>query len=350
MYYNKYLDTYRFIAVILVILFHWFPTYFSFFPFAKLGVDMFFLLSGYLITNILLREKESVDSGKLNLLNAFKVFYIRRGLRIFPIYYLLIFVLLFLGYPLIKSNFSYFLLYGVNFLVLKEEKWLEMVSHLWTLSVEEQFYLLWPAIILLAPKRFLNFILALIIMASLIFIFINEYFMNTFYYVHLLGCAATLGSGGVTAIFTNKNHEVHWKINSFLLFIASIFFYYLSRLSFYNNLWLTLSFIFFSCSFIFLLVNHKSRTMNFIFGNPILCWFGKVSYGLYLYHNIVPWILRNLNGTENYYSFTDFRIFPIPKNGIEFLLFHTFILLFLTMFSYFVIEKPFNSLKKKYDY
>jgi peptidoglycan/LPS O-acetylase OafA/YrhL len=127
-----------------------------------LGVDLFFVLSGFLITGIL------VDTR--NERGYFRSFYARRSLRIFPIYYLLL-VILFVWIPFgswafahgmggeyvtLRANQSWYWTYLVNVLQVRSTTvdWF-WTGHLWSLSVEEQFYLVWPAVVLLVPTRHL---------------------------------------------------------------------------------------------------------------------------------------------------------------------------------------------------
>src|SRR5438105_11085010 len=105
--YMPQLDSLRAFAVLLVIISHWFSRQHFLNRFADnciLGVTLFFVLSGYLITNILLANKNVIDNGGL-LGSAYKTFYIRRSLRIFPIYYLLIIILFSLNFSDIGKSF-----------------------------------------------------------------------------------------------------------------------------------------------------------------------------------------------------------------------------------------------------
>src|SRR5882757_5446501 len=148
--YVKSLDTLRAFAVIFVLIGHWeLPIKFGLtgqrlfaglLPEPSFGVNLFFVLSGFLITGILLDARASGES-KLRIMRSFVA---RRTLRIFPIYYLAVFVLVLLGYPFIKEH-----------LVYKEASWNPWV-HTWSLSVEEQFYLFWPWIILYVNQRYLK--------------------------------------------------------------------------------------------------------------------------------------------------------------------------------------------------
>ena len=124
------------------------------------GVDLFFVLSGFLITGILIDSRDR--SGYL------RTFYTRRALRIFPIYYLLL-VVLFIWIPFgewwfahglsgeyqsLAANQRWYWTYAVNVMQARQPRaeWF-WTGHLWSLSVEEQFYLVWPAVVLLVSRR-----------------------------------------------------------------------------------------------------------------------------------------------------------------------------------------------------
>ena len=124
---------------------------------------MFFLISGFLITTLLL--KEHAASGRISL----PKFYMRRVIRIFPAFYVYVGVVALLALlgriQLLPGDMAHALTYTVNY--QHERSW--YVNHLWSLSVEEQFYLLWPAALLLAgPRRALKGAAAAIIIVPLI--------------------------------------------------------------------------------------------------------------------------------------------------------------------------------------
>jgi peptidoglycan/LPS O-acetylase OafA/YrhL len=114
---------------------------------AHLGVLVFFVISGFLITSLLMREREA--TGTITL----KRFYLRRVLRIFPAFYAFILVLAIAVWPgaihLTVRDFAFALTYTVNY--APNPPW--RIGHLWSLSVEEQFYLLWPPTLLVLRKR-----------------------------------------------------------------------------------------------------------------------------------------------------------------------------------------------------
>ncbi|EPB6566142.1 acyltransferase family protein, partial [Pseudomonas aeruginosa] len=115
---------------------------------AQTGVNIFFVLSGFLITYLLIKEKEA--TGKIDIISFIK----RRALRIFPLYYLAIFFLMYMNYTgranIPNCSFVYALTYTINF--YPKECAYSAMSHFWSLSVEEHFYLFWPIIFCLGKR------------------------------------------------------------------------------------------------------------------------------------------------------------------------------------------------------
>ena len=160
----KALDGFRGLAIIGVMLLH-----FRLMSSGWVGVQIFFVLSGFLITSILLADRHLPFGAYL------KRFYWRRTLRIFPLYfgYLAIFTIAFVlaGVPAHFDGYWPFLYtYTFNYLLLLPSYNVgTFFGHLWSLSIEEQFYLLWPALVyLLSPRAFRWVILALIALAPAI--------------------------------------------------------------------------------------------------------------------------------------------------------------------------------------
>lgn len=143
------LDALRALAAMAVLIFH---ANSAWLPFGWAAVDLFFVLSGYLITSIILR-----DGGGPGFLRNF---YVRRGLRTWPIYYLVIAALIvlspMLARPMLWSGLPYALTYTQGLPRLWSGtggRFSVYLGHTWTLAVEEQFYLLWPALVLLVGRR-----------------------------------------------------------------------------------------------------------------------------------------------------------------------------------------------------
>lgn len=152
------LDGLRGIAVLLVLLFHFswtFPESTAATEGAKrvfwsgwIGVDLFFVLSGYLITRGLVAPSERPVGERLRL------FWMRRVLRIFPLYYIFLVAgtVVCLAVGATPPSVGYWL-YAQNYTLAWDPEPLRWTAHLWSLAIEEQFYFLWPLFALLAPKR-----------------------------------------------------------------------------------------------------------------------------------------------------------------------------------------------------
>lgn len=161
--YIRSLDGLRAVAILLVMSFHFQLNYFGW-----AGVQLFFVLSGFLITRILWKEK-FVDEP---LWPKFRKFWVRRTLRIFPLYYG---YLIFLGITYLVFHFPgyyrtfipYLATYTINYTRLMPG-WLvnPLFTHLWSLSIEEQFYLLFPFFIFLCRPRVIRIVMMVIISAA----------------------------------------------------------------------------------------------------------------------------------------------------------------------------------------
>ena len=144
--YVKSLDGLRFLAVSLVLLDHW-SNYKLGFPASNLGVSLFFVLSGYLITGILLKSKDKDQANNFGHAKSLKLFYIRRTLRIFPLYYFILAVLYLTNEPAVRANIFWLATYMTNNYIAYTQQWMGSFDHLWSLAVEEQFYLFFPFVI-----------------------------------------------------------------------------------------------------------------------------------------------------------------------------------------------------------
>ncbi len=145
------LDALRAFAVAGVVLHHYVPH-----PglgiFAIAGVKLFFVLSGFLITRLLLVARRDVDVGRQRRIAALGEFYARRVLRIFPLYYLVVVVPVVVDLPPAREILPWLLSYTLNFHMASLGEYVDHFAHFWTLAVEEQFYLVWPWLILFAPR------------------------------------------------------------------------------------------------------------------------------------------------------------------------------------------------------
>ena len=154
------LDGLRGLAMLMVIAVH-----LHLLAFAWAGLSSFFVLSGFLITRVLLNDRKNARSTG----DYFKRFYIRRALRVFPIYYSYLLVLtvgvLTIGsLGRIRENLPAAWLYVYNFFLTEPaHQHSRMLDHLWSLSVEEQFYFLWPLVLLFTSRRVLPYLCLVLI-------------------------------------------------------------------------------------------------------------------------------------------------------------------------------------------
>jgi peptidoglycan/LPS O-acetylase OafA/YrhL len=144
------LDGLRAVAVIMVVWSHTVRE-----GLGNYGVKIFFVLSGFLITGILLRQRERADS----LGDKLRTFYLRRALRIFPVYYALLAAMWIANVPDARHDVWWHALYLSNWMIALRSAWPTAAGHLWSLSVEEQFYLVWPLVILVTPRQSLGRVL-----------------------------------------------------------------------------------------------------------------------------------------------------------------------------------------------
>lgn len=164
------IDALRILAVVWVLFDHFCLAAGSG-PMGRMSVRLFLLISGYLITHILLRSRDAMERERTPLRKVLTNFYVRRALRIAPAYYLLIFLTWQWGAEDFQGTLPWFLSFQSSVLFAKTQSWGPpyQLAHLWTLSVQEQFYLLWPAILLIAGiRRGLGVAAAMVFIAPLL--------------------------------------------------------------------------------------------------------------------------------------------------------------------------------------
>lgn len=145
------LDGVRCLAVLGVLWFHTVPGVAP--SVGPYGVRVFFVLSAFLITGILLRARDGVWAGRQTRGAALRTFYLRRTLRIFPVYYLFLLALVLVGMPAVREEWAWHAVYLTNWWIVVRDTLPPGTAHLWSLAVEEQFYLVWPLLLLVTPAR-----------------------------------------------------------------------------------------------------------------------------------------------------------------------------------------------------
>jgi peptidoglycan/LPS O-acetylase OafA/YrhL len=152
--YYPQLDGLRAIAVVLVVASHTFASAWLVpgFHAGYVGVRLFFVLSGFLITDILLRAKEGAEAAGVPVRSILWPFYVRRTLRIFPLAYVGLALAAAIGFWEARQHWIWYATYLGNMHISGHGRWVHGLSHYWSLAVEEQFYLLWPMIVLFAAR------------------------------------------------------------------------------------------------------------------------------------------------------------------------------------------------------
>src|SRR6266550_6866007 len=133
------------------------------------GVRLFLVLSGYFITASLRRARRRMETGGLSAGKVMRAFYWRRFLRISPAYGVYVIIALILGLGTIRQNWAWVFTGTVNWLIALKNEWPLASSHLWSICVQEQFYLLWPLFILLLPRRWMLQIIISVALAGVAF-------------------------------------------------------------------------------------------------------------------------------------------------------------------------------------
>ncbi|HNT89180.1 MAG TPA: acyltransferase, partial [Candidatus Hydrogenedentes bacterium] len=189
-------------------------------PWGSVGVQFFLVLSGYLVTTILLDCRDRIDDGGgQTFAFALRQFHARRALRVLPLYYGVLAVLVVLDYGMIRESLHWHALCLMNF--WRSATGINFLNHLWVIAVEQQFYLAWPFLILLVPRaRRVPVILVLMAVAP-VYRFSAWYLGAPFVALNTIPLASldTLGIGALLALFQRES-DGYRALRHFLLRIA----------------------------------------------------------------------------------------------------------------------------------
>ncbi len=353
-------DGLRGLLTLFVVAAHWLPRAFgpqlsphmfrAVIVVAETGMYFFFVLSGFLITGILVRNRIKGEASAYPKKQIWKNYFIRRCLRIFPIYFLTWFVLDYFNVLWIRNNSVWHLSYLSNVYFYKVNQW-KFGGHLWSLSAEEQFYLIWPLLMLFVPLRYLKrMVLALVLIAPLFRMVMNSIWPSQFTEVLTPALLDGLGLGALLALEKIAPSRRLQPIARIGLPLAGIFSALLIVLfewkPFGLPAWNEFSpfyeiFRRSSMAVLGLFLVHGSvkgfpgMTGRFL-ETRVLLFLGKISYALYLFHNFQPYLMEW------------FKV-PIPMTGV-FVLLQLAILIAAATLSWYLIEQPLNNLKKYFPY
>jgi peptidoglycan/LPS O-acetylase OafA/YrhL len=318
------------------------------------GVDLFFVLSGFLITGILYDAK-----GKDR---YFRNFYARRGLRIFPLYYGFLFATLVLApalfgtrgslFPEAESNQAWLWLYGANFLVGIRGQWcLGSFDHFWSLSIEEQFYLFWPLVIFFCSRRqamFASlFAVAFSALGRILWIRFggNGPAMETFTFFRLDGLAlggflalAARGPSGIKPL-------VPWALVAVVPCVAGVLAIWQSS---HPRLYGIPLFLL-ACSFAALLVlavtSRPTTWWGTLWRAKSLCFFGKYSYAMYVFQLPLIRVLDPVLTPEG----LSLQLASVFWGRVTYIALMMAITTLLALVSWSLYEKHFLALKSRFE-
>lgn len=365
----KELDGIRGIAILLVFAFHAFKraSYFTANPIldyiAKLtsigwiGVDIFFVLSGFLITSILLQKKGEKD--------YFKNFYARRVLRIFPLYYLMLGVTIsFMS--VVEPDVQTHILERLPFYLLYQQNWLMAAGDLppiyllitWSLAIEEQFYLFWPFLIYFLQKRALvvaniSIILLSIIVRIIVALVSNDPTSALYIaYYSTITRLDTLALGALIAIIFKESVLWQEKLKKIALpaLLCSMVLVLIVVLmpnsdQLYNNVPVRLTgytvlAIMGGSSIVISLTYERSFLLRRFFRNKVLRFFGQYSYALYLIHPLILQIFLDILWDAKFRGWQAY---------VSYLFISFSLTIILSMLSWNLMEKRMLSLKRYFE-
>jgi peptidoglycan/LPS O-acetylase OafA/YrhL len=174
--YEPCIDGWRAVAALMVLVAHFFPHRTppnSWLQLGESGVVIFFIISGYLISSILFAAKEEVAAGRVGTGGALRRFYIRRVLRIAPIYYGSILAFWLIRSPGVREGVWWHATYTTNFAQVFCGLDFRNAAHFWTLAVEEQFYFVWPLLVLTVSRARLGVMLWTVFFGSMAFVLVG---------------------------------------------------------------------------------------------------------------------------------------------------------------------------------
>jgi len=352
------LDGLRGVAVLFVITYHYSSSFHYVFAWGRSSVDLFFVLSGFLMTGLLTDSLPRKD--------YFSHFYRNRILRIFPLYYLALIV--FFTALLLSGNehekpLYFYRHYGWSYLIFVQN-WTHLffgvpvdktLVHFWSLAVEIQFYIMWPFLIyeVRNMKKLQAILLSIIVLALVFRIFV--YFHSSGSYDQVvriynsfcrLDCFA---AGALISLIGRVSSKIKTKSFIFLCWLSILLI--LAGMFATNNFTLKSSFFvlfgyslvaIFYASIVYLSLGGRCKFLDQVLQNRQLLFCGKISYGLYIFH----WPIRLIAGSRlNAWSQS---LFPGHEMAILILtLFVCLIMSFLvSTISYYYFESYFLRLKK----
>ena len=340
--YFERLDGLRALAVGAVMMSHYVPYEYQWdIPWGGFGVNLFFIISGFLITRILRKSMGEPMSRSL------LTFYARRFLRIFPLYYFCLLWVSILGWGLdFSAKALWHWVYASNWLFWWEGQWAGPVSHFWSLAVEEQFYLVWPLVYLSMRRdekgRWISVVLLLSGLMYRLWAQNPLVGESALWHITTPACLEALGMG---ALLAHSWHSCSTRtvsrvlVASSLLLLVSIVLVHDGHLT---SEWRFQAFLVWSTLMIWFLCRVRVTMMDGFFLHPAVRYLGMISYGLYVWHNFmgIPW--HAMASFMEFPEWLEFRFGAILGKSLLTVAFATV--------TWYGFEKPLLRLKGRFEY
>lgn len=347
--YRPEIDGLRAIAVISVIIYHLNENWLSG---GFLGVDIFFVISGFLITGIIITE---IQQNSFSL----KQFYTRRIKRIYPAFITVMALVSFIAsvifiyndFNKLRKTIELAIAFLSNFYLGLTQGYFDLsanenpVLHIWSLAVEEQYYLIFPLILILAYKKFREIKALFIITLILFFILLATSFIPANFYKEVLHQPniyylsnlrfPELLVGSLLAIYHNLSNKVQLskQVNNILAILSTLLLFSCLFLMNNNIAYIPGITLILPCIFTALIIHTTSQNniVKLCLSNKAIVFIGKISYSLYLYHWIFIALAYYITGEKQ-----------INNQSIAIV---TVLTIIFSVLSYYLIEQPIRKSK-----
>jgi peptidoglycan/LPS O-acetylase OafA/YrhL len=345
------LDGLRAIAVLGVLLSHYaaaVPWVF----YGALGVQLFFVLSGFLITGILLRARADAAEAGASRLSVVGHFYVRRALRLLPLFYAVLAIAWLVDFETTRSTVLWHALYASNLRFILVGSWESSFAHFWSLAVEEQFYFMWPFVILWAPQRWLPLIVFGAAVSAPLFRLLSPALgvSDMAQWTLPLGSFDALALGALLAIGRSQVPKVEGservrRLIRVLFLFPTVFVLAIGAAQvFAGGLpWALMTSIGrFACVIVFMwfvdqAATYETGTIGRALRWEPLVYIGRISYGVYVLHAFTPFLLEAVGLRAPDHPWLRFVVLSLTTIG-------------LASVSWFVLEAPINRFRRRFPY
>jgi peptidoglycan/LPS O-acetylase OafA/YrhL len=310
------------------------------------GVSFFFVLSGFLITYLILTEIKV--TGRVDV----QAFYVRRILRIWPLYYLVL-LFAFAIFPFIQGSLRMgplmvgplkYIFFLSNFVMLSEVRVPLFLSITWSVAIEEQFYLVWPLLFFYTPPRFYRLLFPAIILLSFLFRLYWFWNIQVLYY-HTLSVISDMAIGGMAAYYAlNSKRFIKMLEGMPRRLIAAVYAVGLCLILLHGSIfvgyWRAFERLVIPLFFVFIVLEQNYSNSLFKMSRlKLISKLGIYTYGLYLLHPIAITLLNRFKVTDSPSAHA--YILGTAAFGLTIL---------LSVTSYYLFEKRFLNLKRHFTH